>query len=436
MIGATGSFVSSLVPTLGVFGFSTNVLDLSRGHPAAKELLPLPFNWGVGIENTFIHRFKNGQRSLDEYELMQHYGQWREDLDRVASLGVKTLRWGIPWYRVEKVRGSFDWSWTDQVIEYMIDKLKIDPILDLIHYGTPDWLENSLLDPEYPQLAGQYAAQVVRRYGTRIKYYTPMNEPTVAGEFCFLKGVWPPYGTGERSYVQGMLAIARGIQTVSESIRKERDDAVLVAVEAMHGYSASRLALVGDVGLGLYKDLLAWDLSRGAVDKKHPLYTWLLANGAEEHTLAVLRDSAVEQNILGLNFYPWSLVDLGKQTDSLMPGTMLKDVIRQVYEYTGKPLIVTETSSAGTVDERLKWMRQTIDSVKVARAAAIPVIGYTWFPVFSMVDWEYQNNTKPLADNLIQLGLWDASITESGHYKRTETPLADAYRQYVRRGSP
>ena len=47
-------------------------------------------------------------RSLDEYELLGHYEHWREDLAPTKALGLRALRWGVPWYRVAPQPGKFD----------------------------------------------------------------------------------------------------------------------------------------------------------------------------------------------------------------------------------------------------------------------------------------------------------------------------------------
>src|SRR5258708_4513124 len=76
------------------------------------------FLWATGIEDTFItdpHR-KTG-RTLDEYELTQHYEKWREDVDLIASLGVAYARYGVPWYRIERTPGRFDFEFTDKVFD-------------------------------------------------------------------------------------------------------------------------------------------------------------------------------------------------------------------------------------------------------------------------------------------------------------------------------
>ena len=112
--------------------------------PGASE----PFIWATGIEDTFIvDPYPLTGRTLDEYELTGHYEQWQGDIDRVAELGVAAIRYGIPWYRVEPQRGRFDWSWTDQVLA-RIAGCGIEPIIDLVHYGTPPWLTGSFFNPE------------------------------------------------------------------------------------------------------------------------------------------------------------------------------------------------------------------------------------------------------------------------------------------------
>ena len=79
------------------------------------------------------------ERVLDEYTLTHHYLYWREDIDRAADLGVRAMRYGIPWYKVEPAPGVFDWEWVDRVLEYIAGK-GIAVIADLVHYGTPLWM--------------------------------------------------------------------------------------------------------------------------------------------------------------------------------------------------------------------------------------------------------------------------------------------------------
>ena len=85
------------------------------------------FLWATGIEDTFVPQTRPGHRALDEYQLMSHYQHWREDLALVGDLGLRAVRWGVPWYRVEPFQpGEFDWRWTDQVLPYLVEELGAD----------------------------------------------------------------------------------------------------------------------------------------------------------------------------------------------------------------------------------------------------------------------------------------------------------------------
>lgn len=404
------------------------------------------FSWAGGIEDTFIPQSKPGLRRLEEYELTQHYDQWRADLDRAASLGITKLRWGVPWYRVETAPGEYDWKWTDEVISHMVDDLHIDPIIDLVHYGTPTWMTQSFLDPKYPERVSAYARAFAERYKDKVKYYTPTNEPGVNAEFCGGNGQWPPYLTGDTGYIKVLLPIARGIQMSTKAIRQQDPDATIVAVEAMRyvspadDTSASKAAAQNE----FYRDLLPWDLVGGKVGDNHPLWKWLTKNGADEQMLADLRANGVHQDVLGVNFYPWSIKTAKKDNHDKIVlsdpakqrGRLLLRVLTNCWDYAKTPMFVTETSAPGDFNARSLWMSETIDAVRMARAGDIPVVGYTWFPLITMVDWNYRISKKPIEEHLLHLGLWDSKFDESGVLARKETALVDGYRDWIKLGMP
>src|SRR4051794_26897096 len=165
------------------------------------------FAWALGIEDTFIPQLAPGGRVLDEYVLTQHDRFWRDDLRRIADTGCRHLRYGIPWYRVNPAPGEFDWSWTDEVLPYLVQELGIAPILDLVHYGAPTWLDGTFLSPDYPGRVAEYAAAVARRYGSLVRSWTPLNEPLLHAHFAGRTGTWPPHRRGGRGH--GAVACAR-----------------------------------------------------------------------------------------------------------------------------------------------------------------------------------------------------------------------------------
>jgi beta-glucosidase len=157
--------------------------------------------FAVGVEDTAIGEpLRGGGVALDEYDLTGHSQQWREDLLRARDTGSSALRYGLPWYRVNPAPGAFDWSWADEVVEFLVERAKLKVILDLVHYGTPTWLRGSFVDPGFPDAISEYAKAVAARYKGAIGAYTPLNEPLVTSSFCGLRGIWPPYLSGDRGW--------------------------------------------------------------------------------------------------------------------------------------------------------------------------------------------------------------------------------------------
>ncbi len=395
------------------------------------------FRWAVGIENTFIPHTRAGHRRLDEYELMDHYRLWRDDLDRAADLGISTIRYGIPWYKVNPRPGVFDWSWTDEVIEHLVVTKGLEPIVDLMHYGTPLWLDNHFVNASYPRRVAEYAERFAERYGSAVHSYTPLNEPAVTAAFCGRDGRWPPYLSGDDGFVKVLLSLAEGMVRTAEALRASRPDTTLVHVEDVGLTLAATRAMAGAAAEAQLDRLLPLDLACGKVTPGHPRYGWLVEHGADERQLALVADRAPRWDVLGVNFYPWSNRRISRARDGSTrarmvptPAPSLADALRLVHGRYGLPLMVTETSATGTHLERARWMHETLGAVRQARSEGLPIVGYTWFPMFTMVEWKYRWSRKGLEEHLLHLGLYDV-LPRDGRMDREPTPLVDAYRRHV-----
>lgn len=91
--------------------------------------------------------------------------------------------------------------------------------------------------------------------------------------------------------------------------------------------------------------------------------------------------------------------------------------------------MVTETSTFGSVKQRERWLRTFVAAVKQVRSEGVPVIGYTWFPLFTMIDWRYRHGRRPAAQYRVELGLYTLG---NGHgWRWHATPLVNQFRSYV-----
>jgi beta-glucosidase len=394
------------------------------------------FLWAVGIENTFVPHTRAGHRRLDEYELMDHYRRWRQDIDLAADLGISAIRYGIPWYRVNPEPGRYDWSWTDAVLEYLVEVKGLTPIVDLMHYGTPLWLDNHFVNASYPRRVAEYAAAFAERYAPLVQFYTPLNEPGVTAAYCGRDGRWPPYLSGDDGYVKVLLALAKGMVRTAEALRASRPDTVLVHVEDVGLERAGTPDLAAEASLAQQRRLLPLDLACGRVVDSHPQFDWLIEHGATAPELHELAVRAPHWDVLGVNFYPWSNHRLVRRRNGQVrsvadsPASDLADVLRLVHERYGRPVLVSETSAPGSHQDRASWMAETLAAVRQSRAGGIPVVGYTWFPMYTMVEWKYRWSRRGLEHHLLHLGLWDV-VPRNSRMDRDPTPLVADYRRLV-----
>ena len=396
------------------------------------------FLWAAGIENTFVPQVRPGHRALDEYELMRHYETWREDLSLARELGLKAMRWGIPWYKVEPERGKFDWSWTDQVIPFMVEDLKILPVIDLMHYGCPFWLTKEFASRDYPQCVTDYAAAFAERYKGLISWYTPLNEPIINALMCGMRGLWPPYMKGDKGYIRIMLQLARGIIRTVKALKEIDPTSVMVHVEAAGLTRTVREDLAALAHEEKFRGYLCYDLISGRLTHDHILFSWLVRNGASPDALDELARNPIDLDVIGLNFYPqWStkLLYIDKRgrlafSETEPEGDGFKELITHYYERYKVPIMITETSAVGSDEIRQRWLKSSVTMIRDLRSEAVPVIGYTWFPLFTMVDWRYRFSQEPIESFYLELGLYKLN-REAGGRRWLETPAVDQMKTYI-----
>jgi beta-glucosidase len=407
--------------------------------PPTDLAAPGTFAWALGIEDTFIPQLAPGGRILDEYVLTQHDRFWRDDLRRIADTGTRHLRYGIPWYRVNPAPGVFDFSWTDQVLPYLVNDLGIAPILDLVHYGAPEWLEGTFVSPDYPGRIAEYASAVASRYGSLVRSWTPLNEPLVHAHFAGRSGVWPPHRRGDRGYAAVTVSLAEGIARTIDAIRAEVSDPLIVHVEAMNSIDVPDPGHEPAALVRRELPYLASDLAEGRLVPGHPLYRWLTDLGIPIPRLEALAGTGRRIDVWGVNWYPQmshgQVLDGGEGPrfrKAIGTADDLAGAVRDCHRRTGLPVMITETSIRGRVRERLRWLGDLDRMARGVRAEGVPLVGLTWFPALSLLSWDYRRGRRPPEAYLAHFGLWDLRPTADGTLERVRTPVAAAWEALVR----
>jgi beta-glucosidase len=413
-------------------------MTLLRHSQLSRLSAPDQFLWATGIEDTFITApWPKTGRTLDEYELTGHYDRVEADLGLMREIGVSAARYGIPWHRIQPDRGRWEWDFVDRAIDRLLE-LGIEPIVDLVHYGLPPWIENAYLHPDFPSYMADYAAQVARRYAGRVFAYTPLNEPRITAWYCGRLGWWPPFQRGWRGFVAVMLGVCRGIVESVQALRAVDTDILIAHVDATDLYVATDEEFQAEAAHRQEIVFLALDLVSGRVGAGHPLAEWLLRQGATEAQLEWFRARPVELSLVGINLYPMFTLKTARRTLQgglrwKMPyadGNIVEKLGEMYWQRYGAPVFVSETASVGSVARRSMWLDDSLAAVARLRARGVPLVGYTWWPLFALVTWAYRQGSREPAYYLKQMGLWDLDAKLA----RVPTTLVQEYRELTESG--
>jgi beta-glucosidase len=215
-------------------------------------------------------------------------------------------------------------------------------------------------------------------------------------------------------------------------------DATFVHVDASLRY-------VGDVDAPEHRQeakrlseqaFLVEDLVTGRVGDDHPLAPLLASHGVGDGELAWFAERAIAPDVMGVNYYPrhstevfeagvhhrGGFADPRPMRDDGAGG--LTEMLRLYADRYGAPVMVTETCLTGSPAERIDWLEASLDAVERVRASGVDVVGYTWWPLFDMIEWTYRHSTEPPMAHRLTMGLFDLVETPTGLERRRNAVAA------------
>lgn len=358
--------------------------------------------WG-GLECT-VNRV--GDRFFDQFSKGGHL-QRLEDLDRVAELGIETLRYPVLWERTAPDRpDERDWRFADERLA-RLRGLGIAPIAGLIHHGSgPRY--TSLLDEGFATGLADHARAVAERYPW-IEAYTPVNEPLTTARFSALYGHWYPHSADERSFARALIGQVRATVLAMEAIRQVNPAARLVQTDDL-GKTHSTHSLRHQADFDNVRRWLTWDLLCGRVDRHHRMWPHLLGLGVDERELQGLLDRPCPPDLIGVNYYLTSERFLDHRVERYPGAThggngaeAYADVeavrvlangvdgparlLREAWDRYHLPLAVTECHLGCTREEQVRWLGYVWDEALLARREGADVRAVTAWSLFGAHDW-------------------------------------------------
>jgi dTDP-4-dehydrorhamnose reductase len=356
--------------------------------------------WG-GIECTVnrVHGSYHNQLELTGHD------QRLEDLDAVAHLGIRTLRYPVLW----ELNGSAgnEWRWAAERLGRLRD-LKITPIVGLLHHGSGP-PTTDLLHPDFAASFARYAALVASRFPW-VESYTPINEPLTTARFSALYGLWHPHRRDDHSFVTALLNQCQATVMAMREIRKVNPRAKLIQTEDLGKVHCDE-ALRYQADFENERRWLTWDLLCGRIDRSHYLWGFLRASGASEHHILWFQDNPCVPELIGINHYATSDRYLYERYDLLperyrahnsmqaygdieavrvpmRPAELgIKPLLVEAWQRYRRPLAVTEAHLGCSREEQMRWLWDTWLQAAAARDRGIDVRAVTQWALFGTYDW-------------------------------------------------
>jgi len=346
------------------------------------------FMFATGIENSYP-TIEGGRIRVDEMEKCGHYDYWKLDFQRVGELGINFLRYGPPLHLSFLDRRRFDWSFSDAAFAE-IKMRGITPIVDLCHFGVPDWIGN-FQNLDFPELFAAYAGNFARRYPW-VQLYTPVNEMMVCAIFSAHLGWWNEQLTDDRSFVTALKNIVKANILAMQEILKVRPDAVFIQSESSEFYHAVHPAVLGQSEFLNERRFLGFDLNYG-IDVSATMYQFLLDNGMTKQEYQFFMEQSLPAHcVMGNDYYNTNEHRVLANGEICFCGEIFGygEITQQYFNRYQMPVMHTETNFAQglTGNEAVDWLWKQWANILCVRAHGVPIIGFTWYSLTDQVDWD------------------------------------------------
>ena len=379
------------------------------------------FLFATGIENS-NPTIKGGNYRQDELEKCGHYQHWKTDFDLVEHLGIRFLRYGPPIHKTFLGEGHYDWSFADETFRDL-HRRDIVPIVDLCHFGVPDWIGN-FQNPDFPALFAGYARAFAQRFPW-VQLYTPVNEMYICAEFSALYGWWNEQLSSDQAFVNALKLIVKANILAMSAILETRPDALFIQSESSEYFHAENPAAIKPAEILNAKRFLSLDLNYGRRVNSE-MYEYLMDNGMTRDEYHFFLGNNLKQYcIMGNDYYQTNEHRVSADGSTRGSGEVFGYAVitHQYHDRYRLPVMHTETNlwQGPNGDEAVNWLWKEWANVLRVRNDGVPIVGFTWYSLTDQVDWD--SALRESNGNVNPLGLCDLN--------RQVRPVGQAYKQLI-----
>jgi beta-glucosidase/6-phospho-beta-glucosidase/beta-galactosidase len=381
------SFLTDIKKRFGDGNYEGDQFGGALGHNGSglPTGLPTNFMFATGIECSYP-TIDHGKTRRDMLAECDHYNRYKEDLGLVKEMGLKVLRYGLPYYNIQTGPGKYDWEFADLAMKE-IKRLGITPILDLMHFGVPDWLEN-FQNPDLVVHFADYCEEVAKRYPW-VRYYTPVNEIYVTARSSGKDGVWNEQLKSDKGFVTALKHCTAASIMGTQQIAKHRPDCVIVQSESAEFTHELRAERTPSVQMENKLRFASLDLLY-ARQPDGEVVNYLYDNGMtrKEYDWFMAGEPPGYQ-VMGNDYY-------GRNEKIILPNGEVctsmdvlgwASITHDYYQRYKKPVMHTETN-VFEAELASTWLWKQWVNVLRLRKEGVPVLGFTWYSLIDQLDWD------------------------------------------------
>jgi beta-glucosidase/6-phospho-beta-glucosidase/beta-galactosidase len=375
-----------------------------------------------GIENS-CPTVDGGRTRRDEMDACGHYARWKEDFDRVQELGLRFLRYGPPIQRTWLGPERYDWSFADMTFGDLAAR-DIVPIVDLCHFGVPDWI-GDFQNADFPELFAGYATAFAQRFPW-VQLYTPVNEMFICALFSAAYGWWNEQLRSDRAFVTALKHVVKANVLAMRAILNLRADALFIQSESSEYFHADNPRAIGPAEVLNARRFLSLDLNYGRrVDSQ--MYEYLMDNGMTRDEYHFFLGQRLKHHcIMGNDYYVTNEHRVWEDGRTAAAGEVFgyDELTWQYYDRYRLPVMHTETNIAQgpNGDEAVYWLWKEWANVLRLRNDGVPILGFTWYSLTDQVDWD--TALREVNGRVNPLGLYDLD--------RRIRPVGQAYQKLIK----
>ena len=383
------------------------------------------FMFSTGIENSYptIDLPDGTTKRVDEMEKTNHYKLWETDFRLTKEIGIEFLRYGPPYYSTHLAHGKYDWSFADETFEAMRE-MGIVPIVDLCHFGIPDWMGN-FQNPDFPRLFKEYAVAFAKRFPW-CRLYTPINEIFIAASFSAQYGWWNERLSGDKYFVTALKNLCKANILAMQGILHEQPSAVFIQSESAEYFHPEDPSCMHLSKVLNEKRFLSLDLVYGTPISV-PMYEFLLHNGMTKDEYNWFMNNASKNRcIMGNDYYITNEHLVRADGSTLASGEIFGYAVitHQYFRRYNLPVMHTETNLKEPLS--VEWLKKQWTNAYQLRQDGVPLLGFTWYSLIDQVDWD--TALREDNGNVNALGLYDMD--------RKIRPAGKAFKKIIEQWAP